>query len=201
MHIKDLATVKAYHSERVVRFGQDAREALGWKNDDSQRKRFEALLQLGDVSTRSVLDLGCGHGDLYPFLRQHCGAFTYIGVDTMRDFLVVAAARYGKDPHTRFLLSDFSSPQLPVCDFVVCCGALNYRQSDPAYLRQTISRFFGLCTEGLALSLLHRVDFADGILVPTDPEQVWDICRDLNGNTDIQMADGEDFFTVLQTRI
>lgn len=196
MSIKDFATVTAYHGERISRFGSDACEALGWKNSSSQSKRFEHLLQLGGIEGSSVLDLGCGHGDLYPFLRDRFGSFQYIGVDSMSSFLDVAVSRFSDDPNVRFLLGEFASVSLPIADFVVCCGALNYRQSDADYLNKMIERFYGLSSKCLVLSLLHRVDHTYGVLTPSDPEQVWNFCRNLSSLVEIQMDEGEDFFTV-----
>lgn len=196
MSIKDFATVTAYHSERISRFGSDSCEALGWKSSVSQSKRFEHLLQLSGIEGSSVLDLGCGHGDLYLYLRNQFGPFQYTGVDSMSSFLEVAASRFGSDSNVRFLLGEFSSVSLPEAEFVVCCGALNYRQSDPEYLNRMIARFYTLSSKCLVLSLLHRVDHADGVLTPSDPEVVWNSCRELSSLVDIQMEEGEDFFTV-----
>ena len=37
---------------------------------EGQLFRFERIAQVADLRGRSVLDLGCGLGDLYPFLRE-----------------------------------------------------------------------------------------------------------------------------------
>ncbi len=198
--IKDFATVTAYHSERISRFGSDSCEALGWKSSSSQSKRFEHILQLSGIEGSSVLDLGCGHGDLYQFLQRRFGSFQYTGVDSMSSFLDVAVTRFGADSNVRFLLGEFSSVALPVADYVVCCGALNYRQSDPDYLNKMITRFYDLSSKCLVLSLLHRVDHVDGVLIPSNPEAVWNYCRKLSTLVDIRIEEREDFFTVFVYR-
>ena len=51
-------------------FGEGTSGALGWKSDENQNIRFEILSQIGDMSGLSVLDLGCGHGDLCGYLGR-----------------------------------------------------------------------------------------------------------------------------------
>ena len=85
MSLKDIALVRAYHDHRIERFGIEASEALGWKNRDSQQHRFEELAQIGDLRGCSVLDVGCGHGDLYPYLQERHGEFHYTGIDNVRE--------------------------------------------------------------------------------------------------------------------
>ena len=60
---------------------------------------------------------------------------------------------------------------------MVCSGALNYRHSDPGYLQQMLVRFFAAARLGMAINLLRRVDFSDGVLVAYEPAEVQEFCQ------------------------
>lgn len=188
--------MQAYHQDRIQRFGYESTEALGWKNTQSQQDRFRHYADFADLSGREVLDVGCGHGDIYPYLKQHHGDFQYTGIDQVGAFLEVAVQRFGDDSNTRFLLGEFASLLLPSADYVICCGALNYRNSDPAYLFKMINRFYDACRMGMGISLLQRVDFENGVLVPSDPDAVLDFCRQLSSNVTIKNDSESDYFSV-----
>jgi SAM-dependent methyltransferase len=200
MSLKDTATVLAYHQDRIARFGVDTTEALGWKCLQSQQQRFSALAGLGDFSGRSVLDIGCGHGDFYPFIAHEHPSVEYIGLDNDRSFLEVAVTRFGSVRNTFFLAGEFATVKLPRADFVICCGALNYRSSDAGYLENMIGRFFAVCNLGLGLNLLSHVDFEAGILTPYDPETVAEFCLELTPNVELVAGPEQDHFTLFLRR-
>lgn len=200
MSLKDTALVRAYHEDRVKRFGIDASEALGWKDRESQQYRFQELAEIGDLQGHSILDIGCGHGDLYPYLAERNGLFNYTGIDNVGAFLEVAAQRFGEESNTKFLLGDFTTLQLPKADFIICCGALNYRNSDPAYLYKMINRFFDVTSIGLGLSLLRKTDFDNGILANFNPKKVAEYCKQLTSRVDVRVSAQENNFTLFLYR-
>jgi SAM-dependent methyltransferase len=71
VNLIDRATVIHFHRHRIAEFGADSVRALGWVSEASQTSRFEAIAQAGDFNDSSVLDLGCGTGDLKAFLDTH----------------------------------------------------------------------------------------------------------------------------------
>lgn len=70
----------------------DARR-VGWRDPLEQAFRYELVYQL--LSEGSVLDVGCGMGDLCGFLRSRGFEGAYHGVDLRCDFVEVARARWG----------------------------------------------------------------------------------------------------------
>jgi SAM-dependent methyltransferase len=196
MSIKDLAVVQAYHADRVERFGVKSVEALGWNSQNSQRGRFQQLARLGDFDGHSILDVGCGHADLYAYLKENHSDIRYTGIDYVSDFLDVAVQKYGDDSNAHFLLGEFNAAVLPKADFVICCGALNYRNSDFDYLPRSISRLFDACTIGVGLNLLREVDFPDGILITWTLDEVLESCRQLAPNVAVVDDPQENYFTV-----
>ena len=58
------------YEERLARFGVSP-QALGWTRPALQRRRFAALAEpIIARRSASVLDVGCGFGDLVDYLRQ-----------------------------------------------------------------------------------------------------------------------------------
>jgi SAM-dependent methyltransferase len=196
MAIKDVAVVKAYHQSRIARFGAETAEALGWKFRDRQLARFEEFTRMDFFEGCSVLDVGCGHGDLLPALQSVVSEFHYTGIDQSEEFLQIALQRYGREPNARFLLGEFGSTPLPRSDFVICCGALNYRNSDVGYLQRMIVRFFEAANIGVGLNLLGKIDFEDGVLVAHSPAEVLAFCRMISPYVEIRQSPDDDNFTV-----
>src|SRR5476651_2597637 len=115
MNIVDKAIMNNYHEMRVKDFGAGTPEALGWLDKTSQSLRFFMLADIGDMNNRSVLDVGCGYGDLRGFLGTQYPFLHYTGIDQSESFLTLAAQRYNL-PNTTFLLGDFVNTDLPPAD-------------------------------------------------------------------------------------
>ena len=64
MNLIERSTIIHYHRWRVQTYGANTAEALGWVGPENQRKRFEVLESLADLNSRTLLDVGCGYGDL-----------------------------------------------------------------------------------------------------------------------------------------
>lgn len=56
----------------------------------TQEARFNALLAIGDLKGKSILDLGCGLGCLYGYLKELGWKGEYTGIDVL-DMMVKGA--------------------------------------------------------------------------------------------------------------
>ena len=161
MELIEKATIMHYHRHRIKAFNPGTVKSLGWKGDDSQQKRFEVLAEVADLNGASVLDLGCGQGDLKGFLDNRFSAFRYIGIDQMPEFITEAAHRYGQLPDTRFYQRDFSTAALPPVEYVIACGALGYRCAKPNWFNEMIAKMYASASRALAFNMLDVVTFPD----------------------------------------
>ncbi|MBI3712162.1 MAG: class I SAM-dependent methyltransferase [Burkholderiales bacterium] len=195
MNLLEKATVLAFHRDRLQ---GNRLHALGYRANESQERRFQALLHWGEMSGCSVLDLGCGYGDLRPFLDQHYRDFIYLGVDFLKEFIDAAQQRYGHLPHTQFFQSDFLTAGLPEVDVVIACGSLNYRTSNSLHPWQTISRMWEVAQRGVVFNLLDAAYFeSDEVLCAYEQDEVLQFCRQLDPHTRIVAGYLPDDFTVL----
>jgi len=183
MSSTDRIIVNRYHEMAIRAHGAGSVGALGWLDSESQLSRFEMLAGIGNMNDCSVLDAGCGHGDLFAFLSKKYRLRHYTGIDHSEIFINTAIKKYGSRPKTTFELSDFAADQLPDTDYVLLSGSLNYRNSDPALIYKMIAKLFAACKIALGFNLLNEINDPIGILVAYDMQAINEYCRTLTGNT------------------
>jgi SAM-dependent methyltransferase len=196
MDFVDRTVIYRFHQERIEMFGEGTTSALGWKEESSQSVRFEILAQIGDMNGLSVLDVGCGHGDLRLFLGKKYPDIRYAGIDQMEEFLDVATSRYGSMPDTTFYLGDCWTADLPHMDYVLACGLLAYRNSKPDFIYRMIDKLFATSRLGFGFNLLKSVKDPDGILVNYDPKTILDYCRTITPKVVLREGYASDDFTI-----
>jgi SAM-dependent methyltransferase len=180
MNDKDREDYRRRYRERLARLGHDPR-TLGW-DKGKQPQRFAALTQLLPLERLdSVLDVGCGFGDLYPYLCAQGFAGRYTGVDFVPELLEVGREAY---PGAEFISADFGElDDKDRYDIVVASGIFNARLSGEdhwTYLTATLRRMHALCRVcACADFLTSSVDFRREDLYYTPPEEVFRFGRTL----------------------
>lgn len=143
-------------------------EALLWNSPETQRTRFEAVVDMIDLTGRIVIDAGCGRGDFGKFLHEEEVAYgRYVGVDAVTELLEVA--RGLELPEAAFIEGDFVSnhgvfdlPSVHVAgvggahrgraDVIVFSGSLNTLPQARAEL--VLQRAWETCGEALVFNFL-----------------------------------------------
>ncbi len=183
----------------LKQYGRDNSLALGWRNRHSQLIRFDALASIADLNGKTILDAGCGHGDLFAFLLEcYPDMAGYCGVDFIPEMITAARNRF-TSPIASFWPVSFMSPDLPIHDYVLASGSLNYASADPAYIYKAISRLFELSRLGLGFNLLRAVPY-EGLLVAYDPQDVVAYCHTLSHNVILVDDYADEDFTVFVYR-
>src|SRR5712691_8733631 len=128
----DSQTSRFYESH-VRRFGYDYR-ALGFGRPSSQEKRFEALASLGEFHGRSLLDAGCGFGDLLAWLNRRGVRPQYAGLDLCPPMIARCQERFADEcaaGAASFVSADaFDYRPESQYDFVVASGIFGYAARD-----------------------------------------------------------------------
>ncbi len=179
MELIDTAAVFHFHKEQIKEFGAGSTGALGWTSSEAQIQRFEILAAIADLNEQTVLDAGCGYGDLSEFLHSRYPLRVYIGVEQIPELLDIAVQKYASLPETIFLQGDFTSAAIPVTDYILVCGSLNYRSSDPDFIYHAIEKLFGKCKKGLGFNLLSMVHIPHELIVAYHPSLIFDFCQKL----------------------
>jgi ubiquinone/menaquinone biosynthesis C-methylase UbiE len=119
------------------------------------------LLRNINPKGKTILDVGCGLGELVPYLDEKTnGDFTYIGIDIAEKLIEDARTQYGK-PGREFYIGDIFTVNLSSVDIAVLSGALSFKTENiEAYALQTMEKMFSLCTEAACLNFLSKyVDY------------------------------------------
>ena len=99
----DFETARWYR-DHVRRFGYGYK-ALGYGRPASQQKRYHAALSLGALHRRSLLDMGCGFGDLLAFLNARGVQPRYTGVDLCAPMIERCKRRFDRSD-AQFVIGD-----------------------------------------------------------------------------------------------
>jgi len=94
-----------------------------WNSEKNQYTRFAQVLAiLKDIQNCSVVDVGCGFGDLYLYMQKYKRIpKRYIGIDNIEEFVEIAKERTKQE----ILCKDVLYDKLPKADYYICNGALN----------------------------------------------------------------------------
>jgi len=176
--------------------GADSSFALGWRNEHDQQVRFAALAAIADLNGKAVLDAGCGYADLYPFLKNRYPQLVYYyGIEQITELLDEAILRHGYLSDTTFIAGNFLYSDLPVCDYVLASGSLNYGSSVDDFIYTAIEKLYSHCTAALGFNLLRYMP-VDGTLVAYDPSDILGFCKTLSPNVVLSADYDEADFTI-----
>jgi SAM-dependent methyltransferase len=142
-----------FYAQRWEQYGYDTR-SLGIGSRESQEIRFDVLSQIGDLSHASVLDVGCGFGDLHSYLERKGIHVRYTGLDIQPAFIEEARRRH---PADEFFCKDIESfePKHPP-DYVLISGTFNvkFREDQEAWVFRMLRRMFGWAKRGVGINML-----------------------------------------------
>jgi SAM-dependent methyltransferase len=195
----DAAAIFTYHRTMTGIHGPQSSLALGWRDHESQTVRFEALARMADMSDCSILDAGCGYGDLLPYLSTRYSQLHYKGIEQIPEFLEEANKRYGDVPGVVFILGNFAMMNLPQADYVLASGSLNYRSADPDFIYRIILKLYAACGRGFAFNLLKNIA-PNGLLVTYDCDTIVSFCRTLCDEVKLISNYAEEDYTVYMFR-
>lgn len=198
MNLIERATVIHYHRHRIAQHGCGDVKALGWVGEASQHDRFEVMANAIDFSHGSVIDLGCGTGDLKAFLDARFGGVSYLGIEQVPEFISLARERHAGDDDANFELGDFNTLLLPRADHVVACGSLSYRSGNPRHLYQAIARMYTAAAQTVVFNVLDAACFPEHPLLIGHPvDEVLAFCRHLAARVEMVRGWAGDNVTVV----
>lgn len=114
-------TLKHY-KDNYKKFGTSPK-ALSWSSLGASHQRFRAIWKEIDFNNKTVLDVGCGFGEMAKFLRKRYEGVKYTGVDIVPEFIEEAKKNHS---YYKFYEKDyFNNPIDEKFDVVMASGTLN----------------------------------------------------------------------------
>lgn len=164
MNAKEIEeTIKRYN-ERLKNYGV-SEKALGWGDKGRSRLRFKMLCSEWNFKDKTILDYGCGFGDLYNYIKEtHTDSFKYIGIDLNPNFIEIAKSKKYKNAEFYVVPanpSTFIEQQNFKIDYILSSGIFNYKiENNIKNIKDTLDIFNKYSTFGFASNFLSdKVDF------------------------------------------
>jgi SAM-dependent methyltransferase len=176
----DKSKIAELYNNRFVEFGSSIK-TVGWGSQKDQYLRFEMLFRNINPKGKKILDIGCGLGDLIPFLNEKTGGdYTYIGIDIAEKLIEDARKNYGSE-NKSFYVGDIFSINEPGIDIAVLSGALSFKSEGiKKYAQNTLLRMFELSNEVISLNFLSKyVDFELDKNQHYEPQEVFGWAKDI----------------------
>lgn len=149
-------------------------KGLNWTSQDTQEIRFENLFKLLPDTIDSLIDVGCGFGDLYFYIQnKNLKVNNYQGIDSLHTMCQVAQQRTSAN----IIHADATKANLPKAHYYLCSGALNILHPYEAHL--FIRNCFHASTKGFVFNTLYGDKQSDTYNYMTD-KQLQNIASSLN---------------------
>lgn len=150
-----LKIIKTYYDDNMAK-GLPEYGILGWESEQAQRLRFDMLLSSVELDGKSMLDVGCGTGNLLEYMGSKAINVSYTGVDILEEMIRKAKSKqleakfYHADIFKNNIFKDGSF------DVVYASGIFNLDLgNNKQFLTNALRLFFKLSTEAVVFNLLH----------------------------------------------
>ena len=156
----EISRAAELYNNRFDEYGRNIK-TVGWGSEIDQKLRFEILLSGIDPRGKTILDLGCGLGDLIPYLiEKTSNDFKYIGIDVAEKLIVESKKMYDAE-NIIFQIGDIFSVKIEDVDLSVLSGALSFKLDGiEEYAYSTMNRMFQISKEAACLNFLSTyVDY------------------------------------------
>jgi SAM-dependent methyltransferase len=198
-----LSKVAAYYASKLAVHGSTP-QGVDWNGTESHETRHRQFLHLlAGGPNVSVIDLGCGFGDFFRFLRWTGHKGRFIGYDIAPSMIEAARTLHGESEDHRWRIG--AEPD-EIADFAIASGIFNVKGEVTSelwthYIYQTIDILAHAGRRGFAfnvLSLSSDPDLRRPGLYYADPTAVYAHCQSRYGRSVALLQDyGLYEFTVL----
>jgi ubiquinone/menaquinone biosynthesis C-methylase UbiE len=173
------------YNKRLEEFAHSPK-TLGWSNDkEKQFLRFKIALESLRFSSKpikSVLDIGCGFGDMGgEFMKNNYPNVRYTGIDINENLINEGKKLF---PSLDLRVGNILEMNIEKYDLVCASGVFNYamkRENQIEYMRELVNRFYQLSTNLVSIDFLSTyVDFKHEGSYHTEIENIFDIAKKLS---------------------
>lgn len=176
MKRKDKESIIANYRDLLSKHG-DTPKGVQW-SPEGQSFRFAKLMEIGDLTNCSILEVGCGLGHMYPLLNKKFRGIKYTGVDIVPESIALATRKY---PAATFKCHDILKKKLDATfDYAFISGVFNNAlpDGDPTeFLMELTEAAFRSVRLGLAFNFISsHVNSRSPEMAYHDPAEVLNFC-------------------------
>lgn len=165
--------IKSYQ-EAFKKYGAHPK-ALYWASEKAAELRYKEMVTDLDFEGKTILDVGCGFGDIIPYISQKTNKFDFTGVDMVPEFIQAAQKKH---PEHLFILKDyFSHPMKEKFDIIISSGVLNSNfKNTYNFRKKAIKTLFGHTREAISFNMAgfypqpknkkgYKIYYADSLII------------------------------------
>ncbi len=150
-----LKTIKSYYETNMAK-GLPEYGILGWESAQAQQLRFDMLLSSVELEGKSLLDVGCGTGNLLEYIESKGIHVSYTGVDILEKMIEQAKSKKldAKFHHVDIFKNNIFDDKS--FDVIYASGIFNLNLgNNREFLINALRLFFRLSSEAVVFNLLH----------------------------------------------
>jgi SAM-dependent methyltransferase len=171
--------IKEHYKKLFLQHGMDPK-SVQWSDSITQTNRFKILSEI-DANLKSVIDVGCGLGDFFTYLKKDKEfSGKYLGLDYLQEFVDACNEQFRSEGNTAFQLFDLTTDEFPPAyDYIFLSGVFNNKiEQDEQFMYQSIEKMFKAALKGVSFNALSTyVDYQDDGLFYSNPLAVFDFCK------------------------
>lgn len=159
--------ISGYYNRLIKKYGINSIKSIGWTSG-KQEIRFQELINYFKFKKYfTLLDLGCGKGDLFNYLTdmRSINTFEYLGCDVNLNFIEYARKRFDNISSCNFKHSQDDFPtnlEENSYDFCVASGLLSSSFVTKDYRDKLLVSLYKICSKAMAFNLLTKdVDYEE----------------------------------------
>ena len=175
MNIEELGEkVRAYYEPRLAAT-DDCYEAVGYTAPEFATTRYAILSEVGSLTKASVLEVGCGIGNLLAYMKENGFKGEYTGLDLMPEMIAQARQRH---PEARYIEGDLLQMKNgEAADYVIASGVYQHASKD--LFHRSIAAMFQRCKVAAAFNMFSMWCPAESRneYLFADPLETMEFCR------------------------
>lgn len=183
-HIDEiLKEVDGYYTEKILTHGVTP-AGVDWNGEKGQHLRFKQLLKiLPNKENFTLCDMGCGYGDLLPFLTKNdYKNYFYTGIDISEEMIKQSNQLHHDQKNAEFLVGSICPKEV---DYSIASGIFNVKldrsnEEWESYILDTLNHMNLSSKKGFSFNYLTSYSdepFMKSHLYYADPCYYFDYCK------------------------
>lgn len=148
-----------FYNKSCDKFGDIGWKACHYYDEFMQTVYYHSMFKYMPANTKSLLDVGCGQGDLLGFLKERKINLDYKGIDVSKNMVKKAQKKHGNNFFENISLLDLNNNELNY-DVALCAGLFSLkvfeRKQQLEYVEKSIEKLYSICNNSCSFTLLSK---------------------------------------------